>query len=520
MNADLVLFNGKFITLDERRPRASALAVKDEKILGIGDYNDVKNMIGKDTVKLDLRGRTVVPGFTDAHVHLISLGLAMQVMDLRGVASKSDLLDRVRDRVEDTPPRHWIRGYGFEESKLSGMPTLSELDLISPENPVYLEDIDSKLCVLNSLALEKVYEGKDVEGVKIERNECTREMTGVIRAEDWDSLSQVVRMPTIDPVDESLDVSELERAIEIACLKVIEAGITSAHDLQLPPNGLRAYKRVIQEGKMPLRLYLGFDRGRDIELKEYLDLRLGVESHPSRLRIGLVKIFADGRVSDGEFKRRVREAHEEGYQLAIHSLDDVEVERSLEAVEEALRYKTRKDHRHRIEHAFISNRYLVDRIKNLELIVSSQSEFLYEFDGAFPVKLEVTPQKSMIEKGIWVVGGSDSPLIYQGRGAPFPRTFPKPLIGIGFEVSGKAKKNTLLREADRVPFLEALKIHTINGAYASFEEEIKGTLEVGKLADLVVLSDDPLQIDPEGIKNLRVLKTLIGGKTTYAEEDN
>ena len=247
LNADLVLLNGKFITLDERRPRASALAVKDEKILGIGDYIDVKNMIGKDTVKLDLRGKTVVPGFTDAHVHLISLGLAMQVMDLREVASKSDLLDRVRDRVEDTPPRHWIRGYGFEESKLSGMPTLSELDLISPKNPVYLEDIDSKLCVLNSLALEKVYEGKDVEGVKIERNECTREMTGVIRAEDWDSLSQVVRMPTIDPVDESLDVSELERAIETACLKVIEAGITSAHDLQLPPNGLRAYKRAIQE---------------------------------------------------------------------------------------------------------------------------------------------------------------------------------------------------------------------------------------------------------------------------------
>ena len=391
--------------------------------------------------------------------------------------------------------------------------------MISFENPVYLENIASKLCVLNSLALEKVYEGKDVEGVKIERNECTREMTGVIRAEDWDSLSQVVRMPTIDPVDESLDVSELERAIETASLKVIEAGITSAHDLQLPPNGLRAYKRAIQNGKMPLRMYLGFDRGRDIELKEYLDLRPDVVSYPSRLKIGLVKIFADERVSDREFKRRVREAHEEGYQLAIHSLEDVEVERSLEAVEEALMYKTRKNHRHRIEHAFISNRHLVDSIKNLDLIVSSQSEFLYEFDGAFPVKLEATLKNSMIEKGVWVVGGSDSPLIYQGKGAPFPRTFPTPLIGIGFEVSGKAKTNTLLQEADRIPFLEALKIHTINGAYASFEEEIKGTLEVGKWADLVVLSNNPLKIDPEEIKNLRVLRTLIGGKTIYAEED-
>ena len=521
MYANLVLFNGNFITLDERRPRASALAVVDGKILGIGDYDDVKNLIGKDTVRLDLRGRTVVPGFTDAHVHLISLGLAMQVMDLTAVTSKSALLERVGDRVEDTHPGHWIRGHGFEESKLGELPTRSELDPISPENPVYLEDVDSKICALNSLALRKVYgEEGDVEGVKIERDVNTGEMTGVIRAEDQDSLHRVVRMPTIDPVDEDLEVSELEKAIEIACPKVMETGVTSAHDLQLPPNGLRAYKRALREDKMPLRLYLGFDRGRDIELKEYLDIGLGVESHPNTLKTGMVKLFADGRMSNGEFKRRVREAHEAGYQLAIHSLNDVEVERSLEAIEEALRAKPRKDHRHRIEHVFISNGSLIEKIKSLELIVSTQPEFLYEFDGDFPVKLEAAHQRSMIEKGIRVAGGSDSPLIYRGGGAPSPRIFPTPLIGIGLEVSGKAKKNTLLREAGRVSFLEALKIHTVNGAYASFEEEIKGTLEVGKLADLVVLSEDPSEIDPEEIKNIRVEKTLIGGKITYTEEDD
>ena len=520
MYADLVLYNGNFITLDERRPQASALAVVNEKILGIGDYEDIKKLIGKDTKRLDLRGRTIIPGFTDTHVHLISLGLAMQVMDLTKTTSKSAMLEKVKERVDDTQPGHWIRGYGFEESKVDALPTRWELDPISPDNPVYLEDLYSKTCVLNSFSLQKACdENGGLEGVKIERDLDTGETTGVIRAEDKDSLLKIVKIPTIDPVDKNLNVSELKKAIEIACPKVITAGVTSAHDLQLPPNGIQAYKRALLEGKIPLRLYLGFDRGRDIELEEYLDTSLVDESGNSMLKTGMVKLFADGRMSDCEFQRRVEEAHEAGFQVAIHSLNDIEVEKSLEAIEKALSSKPRKNNRHRLEHVFISNITLIERIKKLDLVVSTQPEFLYEFDGNFPIKLEAKHTRSMIEKGIRVAGGSDSPLIYQGGGAPSPMIFPTPLIGIGLEVSGKAKENTLLQEDERVSFIEALEIYTINGAYTSFEEKKKGTLEVGKLADLVVLSEDPSRIDPEEIKNINVLKTIIGGKIKYTNED-
>ena len=214
MNADLILYNGNFITLDEKNPCASAMVVIDGKISKIGNYEDVKDLIGGGTDKLNLEGKTVVPGFIDAHIHLISLGLAMQVMDLQEITSKTVFLDKIKEKVEDTPPKHWVRGFGFDEAELDELPTRLELDPISPRNPVYLEDINSKICIVNSLALKKVYNKKDLEDVKIERNRYTGKITGVIRVKDKNFLYEVARIPTLDPVDKTLEESELEIAIE------------------------------------------------------------------------------------------------------------------------------------------------------------------------------------------------------------------------------------------------------------------------------------------------------------------
>lgn len=517
MYANLILYNGNFITLDEKNPCASATAVIDGKISKIGDYDDVKDLIGEDTDKLDLQGKTVVPGFIDAHIHLVSLGLAMQVMDLRGITAKSVLLDKIKEKVEDTPPKHWVRGFGFDEAELDELPTRSELDAISPENPVYLEDINSKMCIVNSLAQKSVYKKKDIEGVKIERDSSTGKITGIIRVENQNLLYEVARIPTLDPVDETLEESELERAIKMAYPKLIEVGITSIHDMQLPPTGFRAFKKAVCDDKIPLRLYLGSDRNKNIELQNYIDEGLGTEPLPDRVKIGLVKLFADGRIPIPEFKRRVIEAHEAGYQLSIHSSDSKQVENSLEAIEEALKMNPRKNHRHKIEHAHTLNKDLIERVKNLELIISTQPELISKFDRRFPENVMAVPLRSMIKKGIRVAGGSDSPTISATRRATLPRTFPNPLIGIGFEVSRKTEKCSLVQEDERIPILAALKIHTINGAHASFEEDIKGTLEVGKLADLVVLSENLFEVDPEKIKDIQVEKTIIGGKIVYAK---
>lgn len=517
MNADLILYNGNFITLDEKNPCASAMVVIDGKISKIGNYEDVKDLIGGGTDKLNLEGKTVVPGFIDAHIHLISLGLAMQVMDLQEITSKTVFLDKIKEKVEDTPPKHWVRGFGFDEAELDELPTRLELDPISPRNPVYLEDINSKICIVNSLALKKVYNKKDLEDVKIERNRYTGKITGVIRVKDKNFLYEVARIPTLDPVDKTLEESELEIAIEKACQKVIEVGITSIHDIQMPPNGLRAYKKAVCDDKIPLRLYLGCDRNKNIEIQDYIDEGLGTEPIPNRVRIGLVKLFADGRMPIPEFNRRAREAHEAGYQLTIHSSDSRQVENSIEAIEEALKLNPRKNHRHKIEHAHTLTKELIERIAHSRAIISTQPELISKFDRRFPEDVMVVPIRSMLGKGIRVAGGSDSPILSARRRAAFPRSFPNPLIGVGFEVSRKTEKGLLVQEDERISILEALKIHSFNGAYASFEEDIKGTLEVGKLADLVVLSENPFEVDPERIKDIEVEKTIIGGKVVYTK---
>jgi predicted amidohydrolase YtcJ len=318
--AELVLSNGNFITLDDNSPRASAMAVKNGRILRIGDFKDVKGLIGKNTVMLDLKGKTVVPGFIDAHIHLISLGLAMQVLDLRAISSKSDMLERVKLKADLSGPGSWIRGYGFDDSILE-LPTKLELDKVSPENPVYLEAVNHTTCILNSLAFLKVGAKDDSAGVKMDRYRITGEVNGVIRVDNRKLLIDVVRIPTIEPLDENLEEAELVEAIMIAYPKIVEQGITSIHDVQMPPNGLKAYNKVVKSGEMPLRVYAGCDRNKEIDLEKYINEGLGSEPHPERLKIGLVKLFADGRMTLEEFSRRAKEAHEAGYQLAIHSDD-------------------------------------------------------------------------------------------------------------------------------------------------------------------------------------------------------
>ena len=510
-----MLYNGNIITLNENETIASALAVNNDKISKIGDYEEIRNLLGKNTKKVDLENKTVIPGFIDSHIHLISLGLAMQVIDLREINSKTTLLFKIKEKVKETPPKHWIKGYGFNETKINELPNRYELDKISPKNPIYLEDIDSKTCIINSIAIKTIKINHNMNGVKVEINKRTGELTGLIKVEDQKLLYEVVRIPTIDPVDETLEESELERAIEIASEKAIRVGITSIHDLQLPPKGIRAFKKAVCNDKTPLRVYIGCDRNKDIELQNYIDEGLGTEPYSNRVKIGIVKLFADGRMPITEFKRRVIEAHRLGYQLAIHSSDNEQVKNSLEALEDAAKMIPFKDNRHRIEHAYTINKNMIERIKNLDLFTSSQPETIFKIERKFPENVLIVPLGSLIKKGVTVVGGSDSPTLNASRRAIFPRTFPNPLVGLSFEVFRKTEKGITLEGKESISFLEALKMHTINGAHASFEEKIKGTLEEGKLADLVVLSENPFEIDSDRIKDIKVEMTIIGGKIVY-----
>jgi predicted amidohydrolase YtcJ len=304
--ADCVFYNGNFITLSEEHPIVSPLAIIDGRILKIGSYNEVKLHLGKRTKRVNLQGKTVVPGFIDSHIHLISLGLDMQVIDLSGATSKLALINKLTIK-KNTPKGNWIKGYGFDEKQVGELPQKLELDSIFPYNPVYLEEKDSLMCICNSLALKRI-DRSFIEGVKTEMTP-KGELTGIIRVKEESLLFKAIDIPTLDPVDNYLEESELELAIEIASNRVIKSGVTSIHDPQLPPNALRAFKNVVQEGKTPLRLYLGCDKNKDIELEAYIQEGLGTEPYPNRLKIGLVKLFADDRISKKEFKRRIKEVN-------------------------------------------------------------------------------------------------------------------------------------------------------------------------------------------------------------------
>jgi predicted amidohydrolase YtcJ len=373
-----------------------------------------------------------------------------------------------------------------------------------------LEEKGSKMCIANSLALEKLSK-TPIQGVTVMKT-LSGELTGIIRVDDENLLYKAIDIPTLDPVDNYLPESELERAIEIASRKVVKAGITSIHDPQLPPNALRAFKNTIQKGKTPLRLYLGCDKNKDIGLDTYVKEGLGTEPYPFRLKIGMVKLFADDRISRKEFKKRVKEAHDGGFQLAIHATNIMEMKNALEVLEEVLADNPRDNHRHRIEHADNLEDDTLERVRILGLIVATQPEIVFKLEPNYPENVMKVAYNSMVRARINVSGGSDSPTVpIKLRSRP-PLAYPTPLIGMGFAVSRKTKNGILIDESEGVSMLEALKIYTINGAYASFEEDVKGTLEAGKLADFIVLSDDPFNVVPEDIGKIKVEMTIIGGK--------
>jgi predicted amidohydrolase YtcJ len=496
--ADKIFHNGNFVTLNEDQPSASALAVKEGRILKVGNYDEVESLLGENTKVIDLAGKTVVPGFNDSHIHLISLGLDMQVIDLSGVSSKSGILAKLGERTT-TPKGNWIKAYGFEENRLDELPNRAELDKMFPDNPVYLEEKNSKMCICNSLALENVDE------------------TGVIRVEEEEMLYKVVDIPTLDPVDDYLRESELELAIEIASRRVVEAGVTSIQDPQLPPNALRAFKNAVRDGRTPLRLYLGCDKNKEIGLEKYIEEGIGTESYPTRLKIGIVKLFSDDRISGPELRKRVKEAHKAGFQLSIHATNIQEMRNALDALEEAVEEMPREDHRHRIEHADNIDEDILERARKLELVVAAQPEIVYKLDPKYPENVMNVAYKSLTMAGINVSGGSDSPTVPIKRRARLPLAYPTPLIGMAFAVSRKTKSGAIIDGEESVSVLDALKIYTKNGAYTSFEEEIKGTLEEGKLADLVILSEDPFKIEPGEIGRIQVEMTIIGGEVVFTK---
>jgi hypothetical protein len=532
--ADLAIMNTNVITLDSRNTRGEAVAVKHGRILSVGTDGEIRKLIGGGTKTLELRGKTVLPGFIDTHVHLADFGLTLSTLNLEMARSIDEILDLLEERIRSTPKGEWVMGRGWNENRLAERrsPNRWDLDRVSPDHPVYLHHYTCHACVLNSKGLEisKIdRHTKPPPGGWISVDKGTSEPTGFLR-----SNARFLAPVGFNGYRPRPSRQGLAQAISRGAEEAVKAGLTGLHVASADSDEIRICLDLASEGKLPLRITL-MPR---VELLDSLK-RIGVRTSfgSEWVKLGPIKIFSDGsliahtaamsRHFEGEpenvgilddqklFTRQIKDAHRAGMQVAVHATGDRAMEAVVDAYEEALKEAPRGDHRHRIEHGSFITKGLIERIRRLGIIISTQPELVAKYGDGFESSLgserigQTYPYRSLIEAGVVVTGSSDCPL-----------TYCSPLKGIQAAVT-RTSENTgkTVSEEQRISLDDAIRMYTVNAAYASFEETLKGTIEKGKLANFTVLSDEPWSVPADRIGDIEVEATIVGGSVAYMRGD-
>ena len=466
---------------------------------------------GTKTELIDCRGKTVVPGFVDAHCHPRGFAASMLSVDCRPplVGSITEIKSLIRQWAEKTPKGRWIRGMNYNEYYLSEKRHLNrwDLDEAAPAHPVRLYHRSGHACVMNSLALKMVgvsRETPEPPGGIIERDLETGEPNGMLFGMN----------PFIEEAVPILSEDELETAYRIADQEYLSNGITSLQHAYRVSGHERwqMYQELKEQEDIKVRISMMVGAE---SIGEFQERGLSMGSGNNWLRLGGAKIILQTVTGSmdpprEELDRLVYEAHKAGFQLAIHAVEEDTLEAAIIALERAISKIPRSGHRHRIEHCSVCPPYLMQRLKDVGAMVVTQPSFIYYNGERYLATVSEDDQKwlypigSLLRSGIEVAGSSDSPIVP-----------PNPLIGIYAAVTRKAENGQVILPQEGISSLDALKMYTLDAAYSCFEEESKGSITAGKLADLAILSDDPTRISPEGIKEIQVLTTIIDGKVVW-----
>jgi hypothetical protein len=523
LSATLVILDGNVITLNGEQPKAEAVAIQNERIVAVGSNKEIRKYIGKETKIIDARGGTIVPGFVDCHVHMTGFGWSLQSLDLRNARSIKELQQKLQEYVERNREKNWILGGRWDQEKFAEKryPTRWDLDKVVADKPVFLTRVCGHIGVANSKALKlaNVTKTETIERGKIDSDEASSESNGILRENAMELIGRVIPRQTSE---------ELENACFLACRKAVEAGVTGVHWILDSADEIRIIQKLYSNGKLPLRVYLGIP----IELSdEIIKLGLLTGFGNGMVKIGFIKILADGSLgartaalkkpysdkpetkgmmlyTQKRLNKLVSKTHKAGLQLAIHAIGDRAIESVLKALSKALQETPRQDHRHRIEHCSVLNRKLIRNMKRLGLIASVQPHFIvsdfWVVDRLGKARSRwVYPFKTLMREGLIVASGSDCPV------EPI-----NPLLGIWASTARKSPvEETLTLE-------EALRTYTLNAAYASFDEDKKGTIAAEKLADLTILSHNLFDASPDDIRNVMVEMTIVDGKVVYAGENS
>ena len=523
---DLILYNAHIITSDPSNPVAYAVAIKGEHIVAIGTNDEVLHLASGFTKKVDLGGKTVTPGFIDAHSHPASSGrahLRNVDCDLRSIGA---IQNAIKERASITPKGEWILGFKYDDTKTKErrIVTRWDLDKVSPDHPVIIRHRGGHSAYVNSKALAAAgltKDSADPAGGKLGRDAASGELTGQLLETATNAFDRLIPF--------TFTRKDRQEGVKLITEMMSKAGVTSVTDAYGSPDDLRAYQDAKQAGELKMRIYcmIGY-----WAIDEMFEAGLRTGFGDQWVRLGGMKLTCDGSISErtarlsepyigrpddygiivmdeDQLYEYAEKAHKADWQIGIHANGDVGIDIALNVFERLQKDYHRTDPRFRLEHCTVLNDRLIGRIKKIGAIPNPFSTYVYYHGekmkeyGAERLN-NMFALRSLLDAGIRVTQTSDYP--------PGPY---EPMMALQSSVTRTDMNGTEWGPNQKVSVQEALKIGTIHGAYASFEEKIKGSLEVGKLADLVVLDKNPLNTDPMDLINIPIQRTMVGGNWVY-----
>ncbi|MFN8593608.1 MAG: amidohydrolase [Thermomicrobiales bacterium] len=535
-----ILVNGRIHTLDDDRPEASAVAIRDGRIIAVGDDDEIRSFAGADTVIEDLGGSAVVPGLIDAHNHLASTGAMLREVQLYDTRTIDEIVARVAARVAETPAGEWIVGRGWDESLLAEKrhPNRHDLDAVSPNNPVVIHRVWNKL-VCNSAALRAAgieRETPDPPADVLYSGSFERDDTGKPTGLFRDRAKEMITNH-IPPATEEAMVA----AIETACRAYNAVGLTGVAEPGLYPREIRAFDRAKREGKLTVRTDMlmaawGFGAPEtEAGLEErFAAIGVGGGMGDDLLRLEGIKLMIDGGMSDrtarmfasyldepdnrgtwvvepNRLAKLIRWVHDLGWSMDIHTCGDEAQEWVVRAYADAQRENPKPWLRHRVHHAYFPTPAALEVMAGAGISAVVSSPFLTNLGEGFVNSVgperasRAMPMRTYLEAGVPLAGSSDSYI-----------TDYNPWVGMHAAVNRRTVMGRDLgKDAEAITPAEALRSYTLGGAYASGREDWQGSIARGKLADLVVLDRDPLAIDPDELDHVKPTATMLGGEWVY-----